>query len=52
MEPTHGDEMTDVHTAESVGGGAWVWEADALSRVVCVFMWEPQRYVCVWVPAL
>lgn len=50
MEPTHGDKMTDMHTTERREGGAWVWEVDVLSRVMCVFIWELQRYGCVWVP--
>lgn len=27
-----------------------VWEVDVSSRVMCVFIWERQRYVSVWVP--
>lgn len=30
--------------------GGWVREVDVLSRVICVFIWEMQQYVSVWVP--
>lgn len=49
VEPTHGDKMADMHTTER-GGRVWVWEVDASSWVICVFIWEMRRYVSVWVP--